>query len=130
MKVLIVDDCPTTRKLLSIHLRSKGYDVLLAENGLDALEKIGKEDINLILSDINMPYMDGIEFVKTLKTDPQGADIPVIMVTSEADVEEKEKAFKAGANGYLVKPVGSDTITQNIKDILKEIFEKGDACDA
>ncbi len=125
MKIMVVDDCSITRKLLGHYLMSKGYEVAFAENGLDALEKIGKEGINLILTDLNMPYMDGMEFVKTLKADPSRAHIPVLMVTTEKDAAEKEKALKIGANGYLVKPVTSELIAQSIKNILHDIFKEG-----
>jgi two-component system chemotaxis response regulator CheY len=125
MKILIVDDCQTTRKLLSLYLKSKGFEVVTAENGLDALEKLGTNNINLVLSDLNMPYMDGIELVKTLRGDPATANLPVIMVTTEADQEEKDKASNAGANGYMIKPVTADSVTHHIKDLLKEIFDKG-----
>lgn len=123
MKVMIVDDCQTTRKILEFLLRSKGFDVVTAENGLDAIEKLATNKVNIILSDLNMPYMDGIEFVKTVKSDVNLSHIPILMVTTEADPEEKERAFSAGANGYLVKPVNADSISQNIKRIMKEIFE-------
>lgn len=125
MKILIVDDDKTTRKLLSLYLKGKGYGVVAAENGLDALEKLGTEDINLIVSDMNMPYMDGIEFTRTVKTDPAWKHIPVIMLTTEADDDEKKKAADAGVDDYLVKPTNADQITERIKKILKEIFKSG-----
>ncbi len=127
MKILIVDDCQTTRKLLSLYLKLKGFEVVTAENGLDAVEKLGTNSINLVLTDLNMPYMDGIELVRTLRADPATAALPVIMVTTEADQEEKDKAAAAGANGYMIKPVTADAVTHHIKDLLKEIFEKGGA---
>ena len=125
MKIMVVDDCQTTRKLLGHYLRSKGYSVVFAENGLDALEKLGTAGVNLIVTDLNMPYMDGIELVKTLRADPAWSDIPILMVTTEEDDIEREKAYNAGTNGYLVKPVNAEVITQKIKEILKNIFVKG-----
>jgi len=125
MKILVVDDCATTRKLLTLYLKSKGYEVVTAENGLDGLEKVGKEAVNLVLSDLNMPYMDGLEFVKSLRANPDTAELPVVMVTTEADPEEKEKAMKAGANGYMIKPVTAEMVAENIKKIMKELFGKG-----
>ncbi len=122
MKIMIVDDCQTTRKLLGHYLKSRGYSVVFAKNGLDALEKLGTDTVNLIMTDLNMPYMDGIELIKTLRSDPNWPDIPVLIVTTENDEEEREKAFKIGANGYIVKPVTGDVIVQNIKAILKNIF--------
>lgn len=125
MKIMVVDDCQTTRKLLGHYLRSKGYSVVFAENGLDALEKLAATPVNLIVTDLNMPYMDGIELVKTLRADPAFSDMPILMVTTEEDDTEREKAVNAGTNGYLVKPVNAEAITRKIKDILKDIFVKG-----
>ncbi len=125
MKILVVDDCQTTRKLLSMYLKSKGFEVVSAENGLDAIEKLASHTVNLIMSDLNMPYMDGIELVKTLKSDPTLSHIPVLMVTTEADPEERQKAMEAGANAYLVKPVTAETVSSNIKDIIKKMFKGG-----
>lgn len=125
MKILVVDDCQTTRKILGLYLKAKGFDVVSAENGLDAIEKLASHDVNLIMSDLNMPFMDGIELVKTLKADPNTLHIPILMVTTEADPEEKAKAMEAGASAYLVKPVTAEAVAFNIKDILKEIFKKG-----
>lgn len=125
MKILVVDDCQTTRKILGLYLKAKGFDVVSAENGLDAIEKLASHDVNLIMSDLNMPFMDGIELVKTLKADPNTLHIPILMVTTEADPEEKAKAMEAGASAYLVKPVTAEAVALNIKDILKEIFKKG-----
>jgi two-component system chemotaxis response regulator CheY len=125
MKILVVDDCQTTRKILSMYLKSKGFEVVSAENGLDAIEKLASHNVNLIMSDLNMPYMDGIELVKTLKSDPNLSHIPVLMVTTEADPDEKQKAMEAGANAYLVKPVTAETVSNNIKDIIKKMFKGG-----
>lgn len=125
MKILIVDDDKTTRKLLSFYLKGSGFEVVTAENGLDALEKLGMDEINLVMTDLNMPYMDGIELVKTLKSDPNTAQIPIIMVTTEADINEQNRALAAGANAYITKPVTADMIAQKIKTILKDIMSKG-----
>ncbi|MBF0559776.1 MAG: response regulator [Nitrospirae bacterium] len=126
MKLLIVDDDKTTRKLLSLYLKGKGYEVVMAENGLEALEKLGTESINLVVSDMNMPYMDGIELTKTLRADVNLKNIPIIMVTTEADDDEKKKAFDAGVDDYLVKPTNADAISESIKRIIKKIFMGGE----
>jgi two-component system chemotaxis response regulator CheY len=126
MKLLIVDDDKTTRKLLSLYLKGKGYEVVPAENGLDAIEKLGTESISLVVTDMNMPYMDGIELTKTLRSDSILKNIPIIMVTTEADDDEKKKAFDAGVDDYLVKPTNADAISDSIKRIVKKIFSGGD----
>jgi two-component system chemotaxis response regulator CheY len=70
MKILVVDDDKTTRKLLSLYLKGAGFEVVTAENGLNAMEKLGSEPFQLVLTDLNMPFMDGIEFIKTMKSNP------------------------------------------------------------
>lgn len=125
MKILIVDDDKTTRKLLTLYLKAKGYEVVAAENGLEAMEKLGTENINLVVSDMNMPFMDGIELVKNMRSDAVLSEMPVIMLTTEADEEEKKRAFDAGVNDYLVKPSNAEQITDSIKRIIKQIFSKG-----
>ena len=120
MKIMIVDDCNTTRKLLGHYLRSRGYSIVFAENGLDAIEKLAVHYVNLIVTDLNMPYMDGIEFIKTLRSDPELSEIPILMVTTENDDIERAKAISSGANGYMVKPVTGDNIAENIRLILNK----------
>lgn len=122
MKILVVDDDKTTRKLLSLYLKAKGYEIVTAENGLDALEKLGVENINLVVSDMNMPYMDGIELTKNIRADDNLKGLPVIMVTTEADDEEKKKAHEAGVDDYLVKPANAEQISDSVKKILKKMF--------
>ncbi len=124
MKVLVVDDDKTTRKMLSLILKSKGYEVVTAENGMDGLQKLGIEQINLILTDMNMPYMDGIEFIKQVRANPEISHIPIVMLTTEADEEEKQRAYKAGVDDYLVKPATGEQIVESMKRIIKKIFGK------
>lgn len=125
MKIMIVDDCQITRKLLGHYLKSRGYSVIFAENGLDALEKLGTDKVNLIMTDLNMPYMDGIELLIAVKSDPNMSDIPILMVTTENDSADKERALLSGADGYIVKPVTGEAIAENIKIILKQILTGG-----
>jgi len=124
MRILVVDDDKTTRKMLYLILKSKGYDVVTAENGMDGLQKLGLEQINLILTDMNMPYMDGIEFTKQVRANPDFSDIPIVMLTTEADEEEKQRAYKAGVDDYLVKPATAEQIVDSMKKIMKKIFGK------
>ncbi len=122
MKVLVVDDDKTTRKMLSLILKSKGYEVVTAENGIDGLQKLGIEQINLILTDMNMPYMDGIEFTRQVRANPEVSNIPIVMLTTEADEEEKQRAYNAGVDDYLVKPATGEQIVESMKRIIKKIF--------
>jgi two-component system, chemotaxis family, chemotaxis protein CheY len=125
MKILIVDDDKTTRKLLSLYLKGNGFEVATAENGLNALEKLGAEPVQLVLTDLNMPFMDGIEFLKAMKSNPGTSHIPALMITTETDDEEKQRAMAAGADGYLSKPVSSEDVGAWIRQMMGQIFKKG-----
>jgi CheY-like chemotaxis protein len=125
MKILIVDDDKTTRKLLSLYLKGSGFEVVTAENGLNALEKLGSETVQLVLTDLNMPFMDGIEFLKAMKSNPGTSHIPALMLTTETDEEERRRAISAGADGYLTKPASAEVVAAKIRQMVGEIFLKG-----
>ena len=102
-KILIVDDDAINRKLLSVTLNKAGYEVIEAENGVDALSKISP-DFSLILLDLKMPVMDGIQFMQALRTEkPDCLNIPILVLTT--DDSQKENAKLAGAKEVLIKPV-------------------------
>ena len=110
---------------MSLYLKGNGFDVVTAENGLDAIEKLGGETVHLVVTDLNMPYMDGIEFIRTMKANPDTGHIPALMITTEDDDEERQRAASAGADGYLIKPVTSDVVALKVRQLLAEIFRKG-----
>jgi len=117
VKILIVDDDKTTRKILTLYLRGGDHTVMTAENGLDALEKIGMEPVDVIIADLNMPYMDGIELTRTIRSDASRSHIPVIMVSMEEDAEERRRAVEAGVSAYLIKPVTAGQIEESIRNV-------------
>jgi CheY-like chemotaxis protein len=108
--VLIVDDNRETVKLYSALLNLEGFQVTPAYDGYQALEKIKQETIDVVLLDIMMPEIDGIEICRQLKSSPETEEITIVMVTALSDQENKVKAQKAGANGYLTKPVRVDEL--------------------
>ncbi len=116
--IMIIDDSFTTRKMLSFLLKGEGFNVILAENGIDALEKLSFSDIDIIITDLNMPQMDGLEFINSLKKNPDYKDIPVIMLTTESNDSDKQKGFEAGASSYLIKPVPQDVLIKEVKKFL------------
>ena len=126
MKILIVDDDKTTRKLLSLYLKEGGFNVATAENGLNAMEKLGSDNFHLVMTDLNMPFMDGIEFIKTMKANPATVHIPALMLTAETDGEERTRAFKAGADGYLSKPVTAEEVVAKIRQMVEDVSKKGE----
>lgn len=104
IKVLVVDDFPTMRRIIKNLLKQLGFEnVDEAENGEDALKKLRSSEYGLVVSDWNMPVMEGIELLKNVRSDPQLKDIPFLMVTAEAEKEKVIEAIKAGVDNYIVK---------------------------
>jgi CheY-like chemotaxis protein len=115
-KILIVDDDAINRKLLSVTLKKAGYEVIEAENGVDALSKI-TPDISLVLLDLVMPIMNGIEFMNALRTDkPECLNVPIVVLTT--DDSKKEEAKLAGAREVLIKPISPIELPDRISSYL------------
>ena len=102
--IMIVDDSTSLRQVVSITLKGAGYDVLEARDGQDALSKLTGQKIHLIISDVNMPVMDGFTFVRAAKQIPAYRFTPVIMLTTEAQESKKLEGKEAGAKAWMVKP--------------------------
>ena len=109
-KVLIVDDEQSMRDLLRLHLSNQGYQVLAAEDAIVAGHIVVSEKPDLLIVDVQMPYMNGYEFVEALKGDPQTRDIPVVFLTTDDNVASQAK--KLGAAAYLQKPVTADRLLE------------------
>ena len=121
MKILIVDDFPTMRRIIKNLLKDLGFEnVDEAEDGAMALEKLRNGNFDFVVSDWNMPNMDGLEMLKAIRADPNLGKLPVLMVTAEAKKENIIAAAQAGANGYVVKPFTAATLEEK----LNKIFEK------
>lgn len=102
--IMIVDDSASIRTVVGIALRGAGYDVVEAINGQDAINKLSGQKMNLIISDVNMPIMDGITFVKQVKQMSAYRFTPIIMLTTESDESKKREGQAAGARAWVVKP--------------------------
>ncbi|RKP56592.1 response regulator [Pararobbsia silviterrae] len=102
--ILIVDDSASLRQVVAIALRGAGYDVLEASDGRDALAKLTGQKVHLMISDVNMPNMDGISFVKAVKQLPAYKFTPVVMLTTESQDEKKREGQAAGAKAWVLKP--------------------------
>lgn len=117
MKILTVDDSSTMRRIIKNTLSRIGYeDVVEANDGVDGLSKM--TGIELVLTDWNMPEMDGLTFVKTLRANPQYNKIPIIMVTTEAAKKEILEAIKSGVTDYIVKPFTPETLKEKIEKVI------------
>ncbi len=107
-KVLVTEDSPIVLNVHSTLLKSVGYEVTEAEDNLIALEKAKTEDFDLIVLDINTPKMDGYTFCKEIRSLPNYKDVPILVITTESDAEDKVKGLEAGADLFLVKPVKTE----------------------
>lgn len=121
MKFLVIDDFPTMRRIVRNLLKELGYaNVEEAEDGVDALNKLREGNFDFVVSDWNMPNLDGLEMLKQIRQDDQLKHLPVLMVTAEAKKENIIEAAQAGASGYVVKPFTAGTLEEK----LNKIFEK------
>lgn len=116
---LVVEDSPMMRQLLVFALaRIKRIQVTEAEDGVDALRKLATNRYDLIMSDINMPIMDGLKLVKRVRTDPVHKDVPILVITTEGAEEDRQRALSLGANGYLTKPVQAPQVVAKVRELL------------
>lgn len=114
MKVLVVDDSKVTRGMIGRILREFGFEIIEASNGLEALEKVRIERPELALVDWNMPEMNGYEFIKAVRSDPEYDYMKIMMVTTESDIDQMTAALEAGANEYTMKPFTKEIITEKL----------------
>ncbi len=119
MKVLVADDIPMIRKLVEYHLKRIGFDTSSAADGAEALMLASNFRYDLILLDIMMPEMDGLEVLRRLRGDSVNRDTPVIMMTAYGDASSVKKAVEYGANDFIVKPVEQVSFRKKIMDIMK-----------
>lgn len=118
-KVLIVDDTETMRLYQEMLLSGEGYEIELASNGEEALEKIRENKPDLVLLDIMMPVMDGIECCRRIKRDDGTKDIKVVMVTTKSEYDKVKEAFTAGCDDYVTKPIDKNELISKMKDLMK-----------
>jgi two-component system chemotaxis response regulator CheY len=117
---LVVEDSPMMRQLLVFALaRIKKLDVIEAEDGVDGLRKLATNRFDLIITDINMPIMDGLKLVKRIRTDEVHKDVPIIIITTEGSSEDRQRAMALGANAYITKPIQAPQVIAQVKDLLK-----------
>ncbi|KUE84688.1 two-component system response regulator [Cupriavidus necator] len=126
LKILVVDDFPTIRRIIRSLLNELGFsNIEEAEDGAIGLEKLRDGRFQFVISDWNMPNMDGLTMLQTIRSDPTLAKLPVLMVTAEARKENIIAAAKAGANGYVVKPFTAATLEGKITRIFEKLAAEG-----
>lgn len=114
---LTVDDSKTIREMVSYTLKNSGFEVLEAEDGQQALSVLGDKEVTLIITDLNMPNMNGIELIRNLRAKPQYKFVPILMLTTESDDAKKMEGKTAGATGWIVKPFNPEKLLQVISKV-------------
>jgi len=116
--IMTVDDSASIRMMVSFSLNDAGFQVVEAVDGVDALSKLDDHDISMVIADVNMPVMDGLQFVKEMRTHPKYKFTPVIMLTTESHESMKEKGREAGATGWIVKPFKPEQLINIVNKVL------------
>jgi two-component system, chemotaxis family, chemotaxis protein CheY len=116
-RVLTVDDSKTMRDMVSFTLKGAGFEVLEAEDGVRALAVLASNSVDLVITDINMPNMDGVTLVKQLRIKPNFKSTPILILTTEGGEEKKAEGRAAGATGWIVKPFAPDKLLQVVKKV-------------
>ncbi|VAW94069.1 Chemotaxis regulator - transmits chemoreceptor signals to flagellar motor components CheY [hydrothermal vent metagenome] len=117
-KILAVDDSASIRQMVSFTIKGAGYDVVEANDGVDALSKAKTQKFDLVITDVNMPNMDGISLIKELRNLANYKFTPLLMLTTESGNDKKSEGKSAGATGWIVKPFNPDQLLTTIKKVL------------
>lgn len=117
-KILAVDDSKSMRQMVSMSLKSAGHDVVEAEDGVDGLNAAKSQQFDLVVTDINMPNMNGIELIKALRALPNYKFTPILCLTTESSDDMKGKGKEAGATGWIVKPFSPEKLLSVIQRVL------------
>lgn len=118
-KILAVDDSASIRQMVAFTLRSAGHQVVDAVDGKDGLAKASKDKFDMIITDLNMPNLDGIGLISAVRKLPGCGFIPILMLTTESQAQKKDEGRKAGATGWIVKPFNAEQLTAVIQKLLK-----------
>jgi len=117
---LVVEDSPMMRQLVVLALsRVKSLRVTEADDGVDGLRKLATGKFDIIITDINMPIMDGLKLVKRVRSDPTHKDVPIIIITTEGSNEDRQRALQLGANAYITKPIQAPQVIAKVKELVK-----------
>lgn len=117
--IITVDDSPSVRQMVSFTLQRAGYDVVEACDGRDALDKLAHKPAQMVIADLNMPRMDGLDLIRHLRREPQYRFVPIIMLTTENEGEKKLEGKVAGATGWIVKPFTPDQLVAVVGKVLR-----------
>jgi CheY-like chemotaxis protein len=122
--ILVVDDSATVRKFVAASLNMKGFRVVTAGDGIEALELMPSEKFDLIITDLNMPDMDGYQFIRTVRETPEFRQIPIIVLSSMTDLKDKDLAMESGALAFLEKPLSTEAIQREVFRFVNKIIPR------
>ena len=117
-RIMTVDDSATIRQMVALTLRDAGYEVVEAIDGRDALERLASESVDMLITDLNMPNLDGVGLIRAVRQDPANRFIPIIMLTTESADSKKQDGKAAGASGWIVKPFKPEQLLGVVKMVL------------
>jgi two-component system chemotaxis response regulator CheY len=117
-KILTVDDSPSVRQMVKLTLSGAGYEVIEAVNGAEGLSKAQASPVDMVVTDLNMPVMNGFELIRALRKLPAYRGVPILFLTTESDAEKKQEAKAAGATGWITKPFQQDQLVAVVKKVL------------
>lgn len=115
--VLVVDDSRTMRDMVSHTLKGAGFDVVVAEDGNDAVNALSKQSFDVIITDLNMPGMDGFALIEHVRSNAKHKYVPILMLTTESDAQKKEQGKSLGATGWIVKPFNPEKLVQVVRKV-------------
>lgn len=115
--ILAIDDSPSVRQMVALTLSTAGYDVVEACDGADGYDKAVANRIDAVLTDLNMPGMNGLDFIRKYRSHPSSTGVPIVFLTTESDEELKRQAKEAGATGWIVKPFKQDQLLAIVKKV-------------
>ena len=119
LSALVVEDSPPMRKMIVFALsRVRGLEVVEADDGVDALRRIASTKFDIIITDINMPILDGLKLVKRLRADEAYRDVPIIIITTEGAEEDRQLALALGATAYITKPIQAPQVIELVREVL------------
>ncbi|MEW6193538.1 MAG: response regulator [Bacteroidota bacterium] len=116
--ILVADDSPTIRKFVSVALTVKGYDIIACSDGMEALEKIPNNRIDLLITDLNMPNVDGYELISSIRNNIEFRELPIIVLSSLGSNDDIQRGLECGANSYLIKPFDPKRVLYEVSKYL------------
>lgn len=116
--ILVADDSPTIRKFVAVALSVKGYEIITCSDGMEVLEKLPNNKIDLLITDLNMPNVDGFQLIQSIRSNEEYKDLPIIVLSSLGNNEDINRGLECGANSYLIKPFDPKRVLYEVSKYL------------